>query len=349
LGSGKSTAIHSACKEFEKLKVKTAVITNDQGEQLVDSKFLQRADIPYQEVLNGCFCCNYDELNKGIASLLRDHNCEIIFAESVGSCTDLIATIAKPLNLHYPQIDICITVFADASLLFSLISGNSCFLDETVQYIYKKQLEEADILVVNKIDLLDKFQQQQAKDVIEAGYPDKIILYQNSLDEENIRKWIEISEGFKIKQNRRSIDLDYDTYGAGEAKLAWLDKTLSIETTDGSAFELALEIIDRIYVAIQDLKYPIGHLKFLIDNGRQSAKISYTTSGHMQGNLLDHFEKTNEISLLINARIQTEPELLARLVHDIIEEHLDKKDQKIVVKNSSAFKPGYPRPTHRLA
>jgi Ni2+-binding GTPase involved in maturation of urease and hydrogenase len=349
LGSGKSTAIHNACKELEKLKIKTAVITNDQGEQLVDSKFFQQADIAYKEVLNGCFCCNYNQLDKSIASLLKEQNCEVIFAESVGTCTDLVATIAKPLNLNYPDMEVSITVFADATLLSSLISGDSCFLDETVQYIYKKQLEEADILVVNKIDLLDDLQLQNIKYVIEADYPGKIILYQNSLNDENIRRWLKISGDFKLKLNRRLIDLDYDTYGAGEAKLAWLDETLNIEAQDGSAFELALKIVNRIHTAIKDLKYPIGHLKFLIDNGRQSAKISYTTSDHPENNLPSHFESTNTASLLINARVQTQPSLLLNIVQTIIDRLVQEKRVNIDVVNCSAFQPGYPRPTHRMA
>ena len=55
LGSGKTTAIQHACNLLLKEKVKVAVITNDQGEELVDSKYLQNFLIPVKEVRKDVF------------------------------------------------------------------------------------------------------------------------------------------------------------------------------------------------------------------------------------------------------------------------------------------------------
>lgn len=41
LGSGKTTAIHSACNYLLQKGVKAGVITNDQGSRLVDGDFLK--------------------------------------------------------------------------------------------------------------------------------------------------------------------------------------------------------------------------------------------------------------------------------------------------------------------
>src|SRR6476659_658533 len=142
LGSGKTTAIANACKQLINQKVKTAVITNDQGAQQVDSTYLQILSLPTGEVANGCFCCRYDELEQVVSSLITSEQPEIIFAESVGSCTDLVATVAKPFALHYSGTRILISVFADAHLMHSIMKGTSCFIEEAVQYIYRKQLEE---------------------------------------------------------------------------------------------------------------------------------------------------------------------------------------------------------------
>ena len=43
-------------------------------------------------------------------------------------------------------MEIVISIFADAELLLSLMEGKSSFLDDSVRYIYKKQLEEADCI-----------------------------------------------------------------------------------------------------------------------------------------------------------------------------------------------------------
>src|SRR6186997_1803348 len=154
LGSGKTTAIVNASQYLIKKDQCVAVVTNDQGNQQVDSAFVKSFGIPAAEVANGCFCCNYDQLDKHIHSFINDIQPEIIFAESVGSCTDLVATVAKPFLRKMPDCSVVISVFADATLFLSLFEAKVNFISVNVQYIYKKQLEEADVLVINKIDLL---------------------------------------------------------------------------------------------------------------------------------------------------------------------------------------------------
>src|SRR5215204_340604 len=123
LGSGKTTAISPACSLYLERGQKVAVITNDQGEQLVDTAFIKSGGIITQQVSNGCFCCNYGKLSEKISSLHEEHFPEIIFAESVGSCTDLIATITKPFAKTHPDVEVLISVFADAELLLTLMKG----------------------------------------------------------------------------------------------------------------------------------------------------------------------------------------------------------------------------------
>jgi G3E family GTPase len=66
LGSGKTTAIQQACSILLKENNTIAVITNDQGKELVDSKFIDSFSIPVKEVTKGCFCCNYNDLLQNI-------------------------------------------------------------------------------------------------------------------------------------------------------------------------------------------------------------------------------------------------------------------------------------------
>src|SRR6185503_19115810 len=89
LGSGKTTAIAEAAKYLSNAKKKVGVITNDHGTQQVDSLFIKSHNIPSEEVSGGCFCCNYEDLQESIHNLIFGNNPDIIFAESVGSCTDL--------------------------------------------------------------------------------------------------------------------------------------------------------------------------------------------------------------------------------------------------------------------
>lgn len=330
LGSGKTTAIREAVKYLAKQKIPAAVITNDQGTRLVDGDLFTHLGIPSSQVTGGCFCCNYNDLTRAI----RHHNTpNIVFAESVGSCTDLVATVLKPLLKQHPECQPTITVFADAQLL----SENKPAFDETINYIYNKQLEEAKIIVATRIDQLED--PTQLKAMLQTRYPDKTILYQNSFDETHIARWLHTLDSTGYTKDLPSLDIDYDTYAAGEAKLAWLDQQLEIESPSHEAQHAALALCKKI----AQTPHPIGHLKFLLEG---HTKISYTSTGTADHPAPQPSAKTN---LLINARIQTAPETLKGHVAAAIRAIEAQHGATIHTITESSFQPGYPRPTHRLA
>lgn len=348
LGSGKTTAIVNACNYLIKKGKRVAVVTNDQGDQQVDSAYIKSLGINTREVSNGCFCCRYSELDSHLQSLNTQHHPEIVFAESVGSCTDLVATIAKPLRQFKPEISSVISVFADASMVASLVDGRSSFLDETVRYIYKKQLEEADLIVLNKVDLLSNDELVLTDRVIRTEYPSKSIIHQNSLTEEGVARWMEAISEIQLLDNRSSLALDYDIYGNGEARLAWFDKSLVISSPHGHAGFAARQVIRTIFNELKSRKLPIGHLKFFVETDRWSEKISLTAAS-VSADFKISAEDIEEVRLLINARIQTEPEILERLVNDVIWTVQQKESVTIVPGKQASFSPGFPRPTHRVA
>jgi Ni2+-binding GTPase involved in maturation of urease and hydrogenase len=350
LGSGKTTAIQQAALFLQKNNRKVGVITNDQGTQQVDTQFMKGQNIPSEEVAGGCFCCKYNDLEKRIQSLKFKERPEIIFAESVGSCADLAATVVNPLLSFNPdEYQIVLSVFADIRLLIRFLQNEKDIFYDNVNYIYEKQLEEADIIVVNKTDLLTPEQLFQAKQRIDEEYRNKIISYQNSLSVESIGKWVSlICDEFKNETLRPSLEIDYDIYGAGEAELAWLDEEIGIVSENNTAVSAGYLLIRKIYNKIVLRGYPIGHLKFLMDNGRKQQKISYATMADSEITE-PSFAETGRIIILINARVQVNPARLEEIMKEAIHETEAVAHCKIIEQKLSAFQPGYPRPTHRIA
>lgn len=337
LGSGKTTAIRQACKLLVKEQLPVAVITNDQGSRLVDGDLFGRLGIPSGQVTNGCFCCNYNDLDAAIRHLTKNsHDLPVtVFAESVGSCTDLVATVLKPLLQQHPEWEPSFSVFAEARLLRDLLEGNNENFDETVRYIYFKQLEEARVIVVTKTDLMDT---TRLKTHMRTHYKDKVILYQNSLDNGDIIRWMQTLNKTSFT-GLPSLDIDYDRYGAGEAKLAWFDQELEIQSPGKKAQETAIDIIENI----TKIDYPIGHLKFLLDG---NTKISITATGATDSFLP---QPAPTATLLINARVQTDPETLSRLIATSIKTAAQKYHSTIRTISEQSFQPGYPKPTHRIS
>ena len=343
LGSGKTTAIQQASLALLQQGVKTGVVTNDQGSQLVDGGWFQFLNIPQRQVVNGCFCCNYQQLEAGIGSLSAAMGIETIFAESVGSCTDIVATVVKPLLQCHATAQITVSSFADVRLLQMILDKTGNSFDEEVRYIYLKQLEEAGIIVVNKIDLISSQQLELVKATMQEQYGGKIILYQDSLDKDCIRHWLNVLETYRSVKSLSSLAIDYDIYAAGEAKMGWVDHSLEIIAANGNALRLAEKMINSIYESVVNFQYPIGHIKFLVNN---SLKISFTSAAETAAILPK--APAASVSLLINMRVQAAPAILVELIEKAVSEAQIESGCTVVQGDLAAFRPGYPMPLHRL-
>ncbi|HUQ66679.1 MAG TPA: GTP-binding protein [Flavitalea sp.] len=348
LGSGKTTAIKAAtdllCFEGRK---KVAVITNDQGKLLVDTRYIQRHIFPVQEVSNGCFCCRYHDMENKIRNLEDSDQPDIIFLESVGSCADLVSTVIHPLLQSYNgAIEIILSVFCDVRLLSTYLESGKLVFNENINYIFKKQLEEADVIVINKVDLLNEQELARVKKLTHREFDGKSILFQNSLNPNNIENWIHNCEVDALL--RQSPEIDYSIYGAGEADLAWLDGEIGIVCTERNAVSAGCKLISTIYNSVLRDGFPIGHLKFLIDDGNQTRKISYTSIFQEADPkpLLD-FE-AERIILIINARIQAADYQLRGIISNAVLEVEESMRCKIIVSELDAFHPGFPQPTYRM-
>lgn len=342
LGSGKTTAIKTACTNLQERNLSVAVITNDQGIKLVDTKYFESNSIPNRQVIDGCFCCNYHSLNENIQSLTESNKPDIIFAESVGSCTDIIATVMKPLLKFHAAVNVTVSTFADARLLQMLYVYKKQLFNNEVQYIYQKQLEEAPVIVVSKIDLVTADELDKVKRFLQSKYPYKKIICINGTEAKGIHTWLTATDNLS-NISLSSLNIDYNIYGSGEAMLAWLDAELKIYSASNKAIQEAMDLIETIRSNIQQENLTIGHLKFFIND---AIKISYTATEEKQSNI--KIKSASTAALLINARIQTSPEILTGLINNAIQQIETSCNCNIMQENFSSFKPGFPTPAYRL-
>ena len=342
LGSGKTTAIHQAAQQLIQAGQKVGVITNDQGMILVDHGLFKNQDIPSKQVINGCFCCNYEDLDNNIQALLDEHQVEVIFAESVGSCTDIVATVLKPLFQYHPNAALSLSTFADVRLLQMILSEAISSFDESILYIFKKQLEEAGIIVVTKIDLISAEALRDIQQLMQEKYGEKILLYQNTFDPNQLKTWLETIDTDSRATQLKSLEIDYDTYTQGEARLAWLDQ--SMEVSGENALQGTEYLINEIYHKTVAQGYNIGHLKFLIDG---ETKVSFTNNFQAEAQL--NILPKSSVNLLLNMRVESTPEEVQHLIREACKTIESQYDYKLLLHQEAAFQPGYPKPVFRMS
>jgi Ni2+-binding GTPase involved in maturation of urease and hydrogenase len=352
LGSGKSTAIAAAAHLLARRGRRVGVITNDQGRQLVDTAFFRSGGIATTEVSGGCFCCNYDELAALIAGLAKNEKPDVVFAESVGSCADIVATVVKPLlrDAHISAQLASFSVFADCRLLSRYLSEESLPFSADILYIFAKQIEEAGLLVINKADLMSRDETDRLVQRAAHRYPDKRLRVQSSLDAEDVSGWLRWLETGQAGAPDRSLVIDYDRYGRGEAELAWMDCTIELyvprESRDKSAPRRVIrDFFDRLVMEITERGYTIGHIKALVRGEHGEAKISLTTTGEVPP--IPEIRGGRQ-TVLMNARVQAGAPQMRDLIAEVISRVADSSGSLWSIGTEDAFHPTYPRPRHRL-
>lgn len=355
LGSGKTTAIIGACKHLMAQGQRVGVVTNDQGKYLVDTMFVRLSDIPAVEVAGGCFCCHYDDLQTQLAILRDTARPDVIFAESVGSCADIVATVVRPmLTLDQGVVKpTSLSGFTDARLLHRRLLDLPMPFSDSVVYLFDKQIEEAGLLVINKTDLLTPAQQDEVEQLARDRFRGKHIRLQNSLDAGNIAGWVELIQGGALALPERESEIDYARYGEAESKLAWLDEEVLWTVREGQGRPVVIEMIEQIVGAIRAQGWAVGHLKFVARAGQGEAKISFTTleepASHGPG-WQDRLPslRGRRVSVLINARVETGANALRELVRAAVEETAHLTGATFGESEVAFFHPAIPRPTHRI-
>src|SRR6185436_7162981 len=179
LGAGKTTALLRLAEHFTAQGRRVGLITNDQSHGLVDTSMVAASGYPVEEITGGCFCCRFNSLTDAADRLTRDVRPDVFLAEPVGSCTDLRATVQYPLRrLYGDDYRVApLSVLVDpmrAARILGLESGPS--FSPKVLYVYEKQLEEADVIVINKSDLLDTARREGLERALTARFPQSEIV-----------------------------------------------------------------------------------------------------------------------------------------------------------------------------
>ncbi|MFT5048934.1 MAG: Ni2+-binding GTPase involved in maturation of urease and hydrogenase [Chlamydiales bacterium] len=353
LGAGKTTAVGRFAAHLTASGLSAGLITNDQSTGLVDSSILRSQGFEVEEIGGGCFCCRFDTLSDAVGKLTERTRPDVFVAEPVGSCTDLMATVSYPLRRIYgDRFAIApLSVLVDpkrAARILGLESGRS--FSAKVVYVYEKQLEEADIIVINKCETRAPDALERLSDALRSRFPRADVLQVSAKEGIGLDSWFErILSGEGCVQP--TMDVDYDTYAEGEALLGWLNSTVAIApSAEFDANALLRELCDGIRDRVLAAGAEIAHLKMTLDAGHedgQLAAISMVTSegdADVRESLLD---RVTGGSLIINLRAEADPDVLAEASREVLAECMTRHGLDWGVEHSEHFRPGRPVPVHR--
>jgi G3E family GTPase len=352
LGAGKTTTMARLARYYMERGQRVGLVTNDQAQDLVDTNSLRAQGFPVEEVAGACFCCRFDDLVGKVGQLEKDRRPDVVVAEPVGSCTDLVATVVQPLRDLYGQrfeVAPYPVLFKPSHGLRILRNEPDSGFSPKAAYIFRKQLEEADAIVINRIDELLPEALTELATLVEQEFPGVPVLRMSAKTGQGFEALSEVLNQ-QGSFGRKILDIDYDTYAEGEAELGWLNGSMTITAPEPFDLDaLLMEMVSRLRASLAQLGAEVAHLKVI---GLHDASfgvanlVSSTTEPELS---LPSRGKTNEAEVIVNARVAADPALLEQQVQQTARQIAASRRGKLEVRSIQSFRPGRPQPTHRYA
>jgi G3E family GTPase len=352
LGAGKTTAVAALAEHFDSRGQRVGLITNDQGKELVDTTMLRARGYHTEEITGGCFCCRFNTLTEAARKLSAQTRPDVFIAEPVGSCTDLVATVTYPLRRIYGDAFTIapLSVLVDpvrAERVFGLAEGGK--FSDKVTYIYRKQLEEADLLVITKSDTLDADRITRLRSTLEREFPGREVLDVSVRTGAGVTPWFaKISAG--EQRARATMDVDYEVYAEGEALLGWLNATVQLSAATPFDTELVLKAFAAtVQHRLAKEGAEIAHLKMTLspDGGLGDvAAINLVRSDFVPELSLRLEEPIRSGQLIVNCRAEAAPVTIRDAVREAASS-LAGTGVNAQLEHLEYFRPGKPQPTHR--
>lgn len=190
LGSGKTTLLNHVLNNRDGLKV--AVIVNDMSEVNIDQKLIQHGDAALSrteekvvEMSNGCICCTLrEDLLREVAGLAREGRFDYLMIESTGISEPM--PVAETFTFadengqslsDIASLDTMVTVVDAKNFLkdykpFSSLKQRKIEAndedDRTVSDLLVDQIEFADVILLNKVDLVTKKEKETLKAILKS-------------------------------------------------------------------------------------------------------------------------------------------------------------------------------------
>jgi hypothetical protein len=217
-------------------------------------------------------------------------------------------------------------------------------------YIFRKQLEEADAIVINRTDEMRPEQLAELAELVAKEYPGVPLIKMSAKTGAGFDTLTELLDQ-RGAFGRKILSIDYDTYAEGEAELGWLNASFRVTTPHQVGLDgLLLDTVKRLGELLRQRGLEVAHLKAIgltdgtfgvanVVSSRTEPELSLPSHGRVQ-----------EADVIVNARVAADPAVIEELVRQTMDEvsSLDRYG-KAEVRTMQSFRPGRPQPTHRYA
>ena len=332
LGAGKTTTMIALAEHMNKTFGETAIIANDMGANLVDTNLTQTSGCTVAEIASGCICYQMDNTVDQIRRLRDKDGAVFVMSDipgcGVGALDHVYHRLATDNADEFTLSPF--TVVVDPERLRMIMPERADInLPEELVYLLKLQLEEADLVVLNKADLLAPEDVERYVDFLHAACPDIPVMVISALERTGIEELAEFIathetalKNFSVRNNQEFAD--------AEATLTWYNRRLYLKTNDGGKIDcnaVVDDLIESIRMGLIEKKRNVPHLKTFATSGNGDFNKASLIGVDYDVEYAQQFLRPHKnLRMIVNARAVCESRPLARLMDDALDEVCEKYD-----------------------
>jgi len=344
LGAGKTTTMIAIAEYLSRHGKKTAILVNDLGaKHLVDGEFTGEQGCFCDEITGSCICYQTEAL---VDKLRRFRDCsgaDMILSDIPGCGIGALDHVYHKLNReYYGEFSISpFTAVADPERLRVIMPEKAdIHLPAEMAYLFDAQLREAEVILLNKIDLLTQDRVRSCMEFLTDTYPQAAVFAVSAKTGVGISTVAEYLcanvSSFPV------VDIGYGgpNFIAAEKRLSWYNRKFFVRSPAGPFDGNAL--IDRLFETIRQkliaAERNIPHLKVMArgDKG-QCAKASLLGVDYAAEYSTRLSQPQEKLQVILNARAACESEVLDFLMDSALRETVNAFGLKLQVFFTECF------------
>lgn len=324
LGAGKTTTMISLSEYMGRNACKTGIIANDLGANLVDTNLTQTSGCTVEEIASGCICYQMDNTIDKIRRLYKKDGCKFVMSDipgcGVGALDHVYHRLATDCE-KWVKLAPFMVVVDPERLRMLLPEKADIHLPEELVYLMKLQLEEADLIVLNKTDLLTKSEIDRDINFLRQSCPDVAVMAISAKEKEGIADLAEFICSHESELKNFSVRYD-EKFDAAEEVLTWYNRRIFLKTLNGEKIDFNAvvdDMIEEVRMGLIERKRNVPHLKTFATADDDVNKCSLIGIDYDIEHALLFSEKHEKVSMIINARAVCESRPLARIFDDALD------------------------------